>query len=411
MRCLTGFGAAALLATIAHGAQPHWSAEEIATIKSMWIGTLGPLPPDPSNRFADDAAAASLGRMLFADARLSANGKVSCASCHQPAEGFVDRRPTGRGIGAGTRRTMPIAQSVRSPWLFWDGRADSLWAQALGPIENPAEHGFTRRQVAEVVIDRYRLPYEAIFGPVPVLSDQMKLDLRAGPNGTAAQRAAWNTFSRDEQEAVNRVYANVGKAIAAYERTLVLKPTKFDRFAANLGHGAPSTSFSPAETAGLRLFIGKARCSLCHSGPLLSNEGFANTGVPSKAGLPRDLGRFTGALQAQENPFNCRGRYSDAGDQDCDEFDFLVTGDNRQVRAFKVPSLRSVGQRAPYMHAGQFASLTAVIDHYNRAPRTPLGVSELKPLHLTAAEKRNLKAFLRTLDEPQPPNKDATLDR
>ena len=119
----------------------RWSAADQATLRSLSLSTLEPLAPDPSNRHGDDTAAASLGRELFFDTRLSGNGKVSCASCHAPTQDFQDGKPLASGVGTTTRRSMPIAGTAHSPWLFWDGRADSQWGQALGPLESAVEHG------------------------------------------------------------------------------------------------------------------------------------------------------------------------------------------------------------------------------------------------------------------------------
>ena len=148
------------------------------------------------------------------------------------------------------------------------------------------------------------------------------------------------------------------------------------------------------EIAGCELFIGKANCTQCHNGPLFTNNEFHNTGVPARPELPIDDGRLTGAAAVLKDEFNCRSRWSDAREQ-CAELDFLVTGDHVLERAFKVPSLRNVAERAPYMHAGQFATL-------ERGPR-PLqpraggagGHTELKPLGLQPRELRQLEAFLR----------------
>ena len=148
--------------------------------------------------------------------------------------------------------------------------------------------------------------------------------------------------------------------------------------------------------AGLRLFVGKASCVNCHNGPLLSNNEFHNTGVPARPGLPSDAGRLAGADKVLHDEFNCRSRWSDARSK-CAELEFLVADDHVLERAFKVPSLRNVAERAPYMHAGQFGTLAEVIEHYNRAPKAPAGHSELNPLRLSAREQRQLEAFLRSL--------------
>ncbi len=392
---------AVVLATGASSATPFWLADELKVLRSVWIGTLPSAPANPSNRYADDPAAAALGRSLFSDTRLSTNNRVSCATCHKASHGFTDGLPTGRGVGVGNRRTMPIAQAVYSPWQFWDGRADSLWSQALGPVENPLEHGSTRMEVARVLATRYRRPYERVFGPLPNLSDSHRFPTRASPIGDRPAKLAWTGMAPADRHVINRIYANFGKSIEAFERTLKVRATRFDGYVAGILE-APvrHTSLSSSEIAGLRLFIGKAQCVTCHNGPMFSNAGFANTGVPVRRRSRLDMGRIDGARKAVADPFNCKGAYSDAGGRHCDELEFMVLDQPSQIRAFKVPSLRGVGQRAPYMHAGQFATLTQVINHYDRAPKALRGTSELKPLHLTALERRDLSAFLRTLDDP-----------
>ncbi|CAN5313451.1 hypothetical protein BH10PSE2_BH10PSE2_20470 [soil metagenome] len=295
---------------------------------------------------------------------------------------------------------MPIAPAAYSTWQFWDGRADSLWAQALGPIENPAEHGFTRLQVVRLLSEHYRRPYEATFGLLPDVSDLERFPVKASPVGDTEARAAWNGMSPADQTLINQVFARFGKSLAAYERTLRLGPTRFDDYVAAISGTAPGRArFSRDEVAGLQLFIGKARCVLCHNGPLLTNQGFANTGVAARAGLPQDLGRSEGIHTALSDPFNCRGFFSDAPAGACEELDFAIVDRPEQLRAYKVPSLRGIAQRAPFMHAGQLATLEAVVDHYDRAAPAQDGTSQLEPLHLSGDERRQLIAFLRTLDE------------
>ncbi|MBX6364623.1 MAG: hypothetical protein IRZ00_12215, partial [Gemmatimonadetes bacterium] len=377
----------------------RWSAAEVATLRSLWIGELGPLPPDPSNRYADDPAAAALGQKLFFDTRLSSNGRVACATCHVPGRQFQDDAPLGSGVGRTARRTMPIAGTAYGPWFFWDGRKDSQWAQALGPLESPVEHGGTRAQYAHVVAERYRAEYERIFGPLPDLSRVPRV---AGPGAAPGGGGGWAAPPAAPRDSVTRVFANVGKAIAAYERRLEPGPSRFDRYVERLAADgrAPAGILSPDEEAGLRLFIGKANCTRCHNGPRLTDDHFHNTGVPAVASLPPDSGRATGARQVLADEFNCRGRYSDAGPGDCAELEFLVPEGTELVRAYKTPSLRGVAERAPYMHAGQLATLADVIEHYDRAPRAPAGASELQPLRLSARERAQLEAYLRTLDAP-----------
>jgi cytochrome c peroxidase len=351
---------------------PQWTAEEIEQMRSLSLEELEPLPADPSNRVADDPRAVAFGRRLFFDTRLSSNGKVSCATCHIPNREFQDDKPLANGVGTTARRTMPIAGTAYAPFLFWDGRKDSLWSQALGPLESPVEHGGTREQYARVVAAHYRPQYEEIFGALPDLSTR---------------------------DGVTAVFVNMGKSIAAYERRVQYGPSKFDRFVAALVKTgrASRTEFSADEAAGLKLFLGKGNCTRCHNGPLLTNNEFHNTGVANGAAPEADHGRMSGARAVLKDEFNCRSKWSDAKPEQCAELDFLVTDSHELERAFKVPSLRNVADRAPYMHAGQIATLEDVVAHYNNAPAAPQGHSELEPLQLNATEVRQLAAFLRTL--------------
>jgi cytochrome c peroxidase len=389
--------AVALVAALA-GRRDRWSTEERETLKSLSLASLGPLAADPSNRFADDARAATLGEKLFSDTRLSGNGKVSCATCHLPQKEFQDGTPLAHGVGTTGRRTMPVAGTAHGAWFFWDGRTDSQWSQALGPLESAVEHGGTRTQYAHVVGAHYRDEYEAVFGPLPSLDG---LPEKAGPVADTAWRAAWTHIPAARQGDISRVYANLGKAIAAFERRIRFTPTRFDRYvdAELAGHAHDSTSaLSDDEIAGLKLFIGKASCVNCHNGARLTDDHFHNTGVPASALVAAvDSGRVVGVRQALAAEFACTSTYSDAKPDDCAELRFATTEGEALVRAYKTPSLRGVAARAPYMHAGQIATLTEVIDHYDHAPTSPMGHSELKPLKLSAKERRQIESFLRTL--------------
>jgi cytochrome c peroxidase len=295
---------------------------------------------------------------------------------------------------------MPSVGTAHSTWMFWDGRRDSQWAQALGPLESPVEHGGDRTQYAHVVAEIYRTEYEAVFGRLPSLAG---LPHRAGPVADASRHVAWRRISTTRREGITRVYANIGKAIAAYERRLEFGPSRFDRYVAAVSSHRPLTpesSLSRDELAGLRIFVGKGNCTNCHNGPLLTDDHFHNTGVPGVPTLPKDEGRASGVRQVLADEFNCLSHYSDARPEQCEELRFASDSGEELQRAYKTPSLRNAAERAPYMHAGQFATLEDVLRHYDRAPAAPAGRSELKPLHLSATELAQLGAFLRTLSGP-----------
>jgi cytochrome c peroxidase len=221
--------------------------------------------------------------------------------------------------------------------------------------------------------------------------------------GQAVAVAAWAALSPAQQDAVSQIYANLGKAVAAYERQLLPGATRFDAYVEAVLAGDLETAaatYTADEAAGLRLFIGEANCTDCHNGPLLTNNDFHNTGVPPVPGQPEDTGRLLGAQQVLADEFNCLGPYSDAAPEQCGELRFLVADDHDLNRKFRPPSLRGVAERAPYMHAGQFATLEDVLDHYSTAPASPAGHSELEPLRLSESETAQLIAFLHTLSGP-----------
>ena len=148
----------------------RWNAADLAVLASLRLSQLPPTPKDPSNAVEDSPAAIELGQRLLNDARFSANGAVSCASCHDPKKQFQDGLPVGRGVGIGSRRAMPIVGAGHSPWLFWDGRKDSLWSQALGTLEDAVEHGGNRTRYARLMSQHYRSEYDAVFKAMPDLA-------------------------------------------------------------------------------------------------------------------------------------------------------------------------------------------------------------------------------------------------
>ena len=409
---------AALVVTFAHAASPHpatgadrWSAEETAVLASLSLKRLPPVPVDPSNAVERLPAAVDLGKRLFNDARFSRNGAVSCASCHDPQRQFQDGLPVGKGVGTGSRRAMPIVGAGYSSWLFWDGRKDSLWAQALGPLEDAVEHGDNRTRLAHLVAENYRKEYEALFNAMPSF-DGLPRD--AGPKGSTDEKAAWAAMDVRQRENVSRLFSNMGKAIAAYEKSQQHEPSRLDRYIDAVVTAGPAAQgmLRANEARGLRLFIGKAQCVTCHNGPLFTDQQFHNTGVPPRDAARPDRGRAEATAKVRGDEFNCLGPFSDAQPKQCQELRFMVSDDPALEGAFKTPGLRGVAQRPPYMHAGQFATLEQVVRHYVEAPHAAVGHSELThrlasgsaakhaeraPIELTDAELADLVSFLGTL--------------
>ena len=263
----------AALALTAMAPASAFSPEEIRKILLH-----GPWPPplraDPGNRVSGKPAAIELGERLFFEPRLSGTGSVLCASCHVPFRGFQDARPRAFGLEQVERNT-PSLLNVRFNRRFgWDGARDSLWAQSIRPLLEPREMRATPAHVAAVVRKNYSSDYETVFG---------------------------RSSASDEE-----ILVDVGKALAAFQETLVTGRTQFDDFrdALERGDDAAAAGYPLAAQRGLRIFVGKGNCSACHSGPQFTN-----------------------------------GRVADSG-----------------VR-FRIPGLRNVARTAPYMHDGSLASL------------------------------------------------------
>jgi cytochrome c peroxidase len=389
----------------AKAAGDPWSASELAVLESLAIGSLREAPPQPSNRVADDRAAAELGHRLFFDPRLSRDGSVACATCHVPELLFTDGRATSRGLADTSRNAPTLVGAAHSPWMFWDGRRDSLWAQALGPLEAGVEMGSTRLAVVRYVTTEPTLAalYARVFGSADGFRDARRFPERAGPFGEPEEREAWHRMAAVDRRAVDQAFANVGKAIAAYERLLMPGPSRFDRYVSGLRGGGPAgaeATLSEEEIQGLRLFVDAERslCLRCHNGPLLTNQSFHHVGTASGSGGLPDFGRFLGIQAVLVDPFNCRGAFSDAKPNQCQELRFLdkahVSG---EMGKFKTPTLRGLPRTGPYMHDGRFATLEEVIEHY-RSPPAGNASPELTPLEIDDEESRALVAFLATLD-------------
>ncbi len=337
-----------------------WSEDDLRTLKAL--SPVPAPPPSPGNSVADRPEAAALGRTIFFDPKFSADGNVSCSTCHMPDRGFADGQKVAsvpRGIG--TRNVPTVEGAAWNTWFFWDGRADSAWAQATGPLLNPIEHAATPEGVRQRVVEQYAEPFTALFGAI--------------------------------SEDPLRVTSQVGKVLEAYERSLSPGSSRFDRYVAALPE--ETEILTAQEREGLRLFIGDAGCINCHNGPLFTDRSFHNIGLPYTG----DGGRVFGASQALANPMNCLGPYSES--QDCPELRYLDPAFADWPAAFKTPGLRNVSRTAPYMHDGSMATLQDVLLFYNQLPgEVRVGHRELTlvPLRFQAADLAAIEAFLRSLE-------------
>ncbi len=374
---------------------------------------LGKIPmevvADPSNAYSTDAKAALLGQKFYHDPRYSSTGDVSCATCHMPENGFQDSRDaTSKGVDGFTgRRAQSHINAFIGPdgtnanFWFWDGRKDSQWSQALGPPESSVEMGSTRTKVAMLIFTSYRDEYESVFGPM--------VNLMPGGNAIAPETAMpgtaeWDALNSDDQRKISSVFANFGKAIDAYERLLISTGSRFDGFLSDVEEGNfESEALSLEERWGLQLFIGKGRCITCHNGPALSNNEFRNIGVRQMGPTVPDMdtGREGGIPGVLADEFNCQGEFSDHPDKDsCMIVGLKMKSEDRG--SFKVPPLRDIATRTPYMHTGVYSSLLDVIKHYDRGGDADgfvgLRDTAISPLDLTSGERHALVAFLESLN-------------
>ncbi len=366
-------------------------------------------PPDPTNRWAEVPEAAEFGRRLFYDPRFSGAGDVSCATCHQPDRAWTDGRSLALGAAQTSRHAPSLHNAAHQRWLFWDGRADSLWAQALGPLEDEREHAGSRLQYAHTIYGdpRLRGNYERIFGALPDLSDAARFPAEGRPVGDPdhPHQRAWDAMRSEDRDAVTEVFVRMGKAIAAFERRMVTAQAPFDVFVegVRVGDIEKQAALEPTARDGLRLFLGEARCHLCHDGPLFSDLEFHVTGAPPlDPSLPEDLGRAAGISALAEDDFNGTGRWSDdPGGQARYKVEMLPDPEGWRS-AFKTPSLRNVAKTAPYMHQGQLASLEEVLDFYSTLEGADLSDAReqlLEPLDLGEEQRVALMAFLRSLTD------------
>jgi cytochrome c peroxidase len=364
---------------LALAAGPTWPQAGLLDFSPAEVQAIlrhGPWPMAPAgdagNRLSGRAAAVAFGQQLFFDARLSPSGRVACSSCHVPALAFSDARARARGLAELDRNAPSLWNAVHERWQGWDGAADSLWAQALRALGDARELATSAQQVRETVL---RLP-------------QWSCRYREATGSDAREHAA------------EQVWVNSAKAIGAFVATLVSPRTPFDEFrdALERGDRQRAAQYPLAAQRGLRLFVGRGNCALCHMGPRFSNGEFADTGRPffARPGVV-DAGRHAGILALKASPYNRLSRWAEGADATSTSH---VQLQPRNFGEFKVPSLRHVAQTAPYMHDGQLATLADVLRHYSELNEERLhadGERILRPLRLRADEIADLETFLRSL--------------
>lgn len=382
------------------------------------IGQHGPWPPppvrDPGNGLAGNAAAVALGQQLFFDTRLSADGRLACASCHVPGLAFSDGQPRSPGRpapgAAGPHAAAPLDRNapslwnaVHQRWYGWDGAFDSLWSQALHPLMAPREMAADAAHLAGVIAadDTLRCRWRQVFGGVGARP--------AHASGPAAGSGS-GSGSDTGKAAAEATAVNLAKALGAFVGSLVSGRTPFDDFRDALARDdlRAAARYPLAAQRGLRLFVGRGRCSTCHVGPLFSNGEFGDIGLPFfvRPGVV-DPGRHAGISALRASPYNLLGPWADAtvsAGADVTQKTRFVDQQQRNFGEFKVPSLRNVANTAPYMHDGQLATLDAVLQHYSTLSPDRLhadGEQILQALHLSPDEHADLLAFLRSLSDPQ----------
>ncbi|GAA4403372.1 cytochrome-c peroxidase [Quisquiliibacterium transsilvanicum] len=389
------------------------TAEQLQRVLS-----LGPWPPaaacDPTSWLSCDPQAIELGRRLFFDKGLSRDGRLACASCHDPARGFTDGRPRAQGLAAHDRNTQGLLDVADRRWFGWDGGADSLWAAAIRPLLSPTEMGADAALVARRLRADPALRADLALGASPVLGAGPALG--AGPGLAAERGLAPGSTTEDE-----RLLVRAGKALAAWMETLRSPRTPFDDFRDALARGdAPAAARYPAAALrGLKIFVGKGNCWMCHLGPGFTNDEFHDVGMPFLAAPGRvDPGRHAGLRRLRSDPYNLLGRWvdrrsGDGGGGDPALKTRTVRQEHRNWGEWRTPTLRGLSATAPYMHDGRLASLRDVLRHYSELDEDRLhvdGEAILRPLRLSEAETDDLLAFLHSL-EAGPARQAATGDR
>jgi cytochrome c peroxidase len=418
--------------------KPQLTAAEREALKTLSPPTLPGPPPDPTNKWADDALAAKLGQRLFFDPGLSGRlldgdndgspnalgmegdtGKVACSGCHVPESGFSDtrslRQQVSLGAGWGLRRTPSLLDVGQSRLLMWDGRHDTLFNQVFGPIESQVEMNASRLYVAQQLFARYRAEYESIFGAMPPLDDVARFPALAANEtgcgkldanlkcttplrGAPGDGAEYDGMTEADRKLVTQAVVNMGKALGAYQRLLTCGQGRFDAWVAG-----DEEALTRAEQRGAALFVGKGKCVDCHSGPYLSDEKFHNVGVKPELVATvfidaNDAGASVGLEKMLADPLSAKGDFSDGYDDRHPEVAPHLVG------AFRTPRLRCVAMRPSFMHTGHMMGLDTVVSFFSRGGEQfgyP-GKNELQKLDLSARERADLVEFLKALSGPGP---------
>ncbi len=317
--------------------------------------------PQPSPR---EIALAQWGRRLFHDSRLSANEAISCSSCHKPQFSLADNVAFSQGVGKTTVNVPPLINLRWQQWFFWDGRADNLTAQAMGPLLSPKEHNTTVNQFVNVVLTNYKSQYEALFSPVP----NYKL-----------------TVENQQQ-----IFANSCFAIATFVRGLTALESPFDHFLKSYNPDQDLKfvdGFGEEEWHGFQIFIGKGKCVQCHSGPLLSDQKFHFTGLANAS----IASRAEGIISLKSNPYRCYG---------LDSCPPIPESPKLYQNSVKTPSLRNLSHTAPYFHDGSALTIREVIYRYMRPSFKAHTSDKIGNLYLNVTEVNNLERFLNALNSP-----------
>lgn len=276
-------------------------------------------------------------------------------------------------------------------WFFWDGRADSLWAQAMGPIENPSEMGSSRTYMAKVIVQNITLwrRFRQIDSSLPAQVDFRHWPEMAHPGGSEEFHQAWDKMNREDRNLIDRIFVMAVKTIAAFEEILLPPDSKVAKF-----FRQPQEWPGDRIVQGFRLFKGKGRCITCHHGQLLSDLEFHNLGLSVNPLVGMDFGRYTGIARLENNPFRTTGPWSDGRRPQLPEGKIRQTAEQRGQ--FKTPSLWGVSQTPPYMHDGRFTTLEEVLEFYNTMPSDgTIGHREsfLRPIGLTSEEKAHTVGY------------------